>query len=88
MIPMLFSTRHLDSEALDANKQAALEHMLDAWQDAVQEGIDPAVVASAAMFTALSDLIDLYGEEPVAKMVQGLKDRIRRGEFTLNRTTQ
>lgn len=88
MIPMLFSARHLDGEALDANKQAALEHMLDAWQEATQEGIDPTVVASAAMFAALSDLIDLYGEEPVAKMVQGLKDRIRRGEFTLYRTTQ
>jgi hypothetical protein len=88
MIPMLFESPTLDSHELDEKKRMALEHILDAWQDALQVGIEPDVLASAAMFTALSDLIEAYGEEPVAKMTRGLPNRIRLGEFTIDRTVQ
>ncbi len=60
----------------------------DAWEEAVYDGIDPDCVATAAIFAALSDMIATYGEEPVAKMVERLPDRIRIGEFTVARTTQ
>ena len=88
MIPMLFDSPSLDRSDLDERKRVALEYVLDAWQDALHAGVEPEVVASAAMFAALSDLIDFYGEESVAKMTKGLGHRIRLGEFTIERNLQ
>ncbi len=83
------SPLHRDSNAPAADeRQAALRYLLDAWEEAVFDGVDPDNLATAAIFAALSDMVDTYGEEPVAKMTEGLPDRIRLGEFTVNRTTQ
>lgn len=67
-------------------KHAALRYILNAWDEAVQDGIDSDCVAMAAIFAALSDMIETYGEESVAKMAAGLPDRIRVGEFTISRS--
>jgi hypothetical protein len=69
-------------------KQAALRYILDAWQEAVYDGLDPDCVATAAIFAALSDMIATYGEDPVAAMCERLPERVRAGEFTLSRTKQ
>lgn len=70
------------------DKQAALRYILDAWEEAVYDGLDPDCIATAAIFAALSDLIATYGEEPVAVMCERLPERIRAGEFTVGRTKQ
>jgi len=76
------------SEADDALKQAALRYILDAWEEALHDGIEPEMLANAALYAALADLIDVYGENAVAKMTSGLSRRIHHGEFTLRRTPQ
>lgn len=70
----------------DEQRRIALQIFLDAWDDALAEGVDPDVLASTAIFAALSDMVETYGEEAVAEMTNGLKDRVRQGEFTLNQT--
>ncbi|QKP78861.1 hypothetical protein HT051_12930 [Methyloligella sp. GL2] len=72
----------------DTHKEAALGYILDAWEEAIYDGIEPEMMANAALFAALSDLITIYGEDAVAKMAGGLARRINHGEFTLRRTTQ
>jgi predicted YcjX-like family ATPase len=74
--------------AVQEPKQAALRHILDAWEEAAFEGIDSDCIATAAIFAAFSDMIATYGEEPVAKMAERLPERIRHGEFTVVRSTQ
>ncbi|MGI9482683.1 MAG: hypothetical protein ACR2OR_10040 [Hyphomicrobiales bacterium] len=69
-------------------KHAALRYILDAWEEAVYDGVDPDNLATAAIFAALSDMVATYGEEPVAVMADGLAERIRYGEFTVKKTTQ
>jgi predicted YcjX-like family ATPase len=69
-------------------KQAALRYILDAWEEAVYDGLDPDCIATAAIFAALSDMIATYGEEPVAAMCERLPQRIRNGEFTVGGTKQ
>ena len=79
-----------ESEFQDAHaeKQAALGYIMEAWFDARHDGIEPEAIANAALFAALSDLVTIYGEEPVVKFAEGLADRVRQGEFTLDRVTQ
>jgi len=72
----------------EAQKQAALRYILDAWEEALHDGIEPEMLANAALFAALADLIGAYGESAVAKMTTGLSRRIQHGEFTLKRTPQ
>ena len=87
--PPSFKHVHAKPSALGTEpKHAALRYILDAWEEAVYDGIDPDCVATAAIFAALSDMIAAYGEEPVADMAARLPERIRSGEFTIARTTQ
>ena len=79
------SSRNLVNEP---EKRAALRYILDAWEEALHDGIEPEMLANAALFAALTDLIGVYGEEAVAKMTTGLSRRIHHGEFTLKRTAQ
>lgn len=67
----------------DEQKRLALREILEAWDSAVEQGVSPEIVASSAIFSALTDMIDHYGEETVAEMVAEWPDRIRDGEFTL-----
>jgi predicted YcjX-like family ATPase len=76
------------SEPLAEPKYAALRYIMEAWEEAVFDGIDPDCVATAAIFAAMSDLVTTYGEEPVARMAERLPERIRAGEFTINKTKQ
>ncbi len=72
----------------DDQSQAALRYILDAWEDALQDGIEPEMLANASLSAVLTDLIDVYGENAVAKMTSGLTRRIHHGAFTLRRTAQ
>jgi hypothetical protein len=76
------------SLSVDEKKQAALRYIMEAWEEAVYDGIEPELLANAAFFAALSDLVSSYGEEAVAKMTEGLSRRVNNGEFTLYRVTQ
>lgn len=73
-------------ESADAQKARALEFLLEAWEQALQSGVEPEILASAAIFAALTDMVDLYGPEPVALMTADLADRIRAGEFSFDET--
>jgi len=75
-------------EEAQRSRHAALRYILDAWEEAIYDGLDADCVATAAIFAALSDMIASYGEEPVAVMAERLPQRIRNGEFTVARSIQ
>jgi hypothetical protein len=74
----------MPTETDDQDKKGrALELILDAWERALAEGADPEVIASVAIYAALADMVDRYGETAVADFCATLPERARRGEFTL-----
>jgi hypothetical protein len=68
--------------------QKALDCILEAWEEGTESGIAPELLAYAALFTALTDLVAAFGEEPVMSLVNGLVRRVEKGEFTLYRSRQ
>jgi hypothetical protein len=64
----------------------ALNVILEAWEEGTDSGIAPEMMAYAALYTALTDLIASYGEENVGQLVDGLSKRVRKGEFTLKQS--
>lgn len=64
-------------------KGVALALILDAWEKALAEGAEAEVIASVAIYAALADMVDRYGEDAVAEFCASLPERTRRGEFTL-----
>jgi hypothetical protein len=74
--------------AIAEKKRLALAYLTEAWDGAMAEGVDPEILAHAALFTALSDLILTYGEEAVADLTKSLPNRIRAFEFSIERSVQ
>lgn len=66
-----------------AQKRVALDLLLDAWDKALEEGVEPEILATTAIFAALTDMVDTHGAEAVARLMEDLPARIRKGEFTL-----
>lgn len=71
------------SESEDRQKARALELILDAWDKALGQGVEPEVLASVGIYTALVDMVDRFGPEGVAEFCATLPERVRMGEFTL-----
>lgn len=69
--------------SVQEEKQAALGYLTEAWAEARLEGIDGDCLAQASLFTAFAELVGTYGEEAVAKFVEGLPARVKNGEFSL-----
>ena len=69
----------------DDNSVKALNLILDAWDQGTESGVTPEQMAYAALFTALTDLVALYGEQAVLKLARGLEARVEHGEFSLDR---
>ena len=64
-------------------KQAALSYLSEAWAEAKLEGVDGDCLAQASLFTAFAELVHTYGEDAVAKFVEGLPARVKSGEFSV-----
>jgi hypothetical protein len=72
-----------EERAIAEKKRIALAFLTEAWDEALAEGVDSEILAHAALFAALSDLVTTYGEEAVANLTNTLSRRIRAFEFSL-----
>jgi hypothetical protein len=77
------STKDASNEA----RQIALEYLAEAWNTAEDEGVESLALAHASLFAAIATLVKTHGEEATALMVGALPDRIRGGEYNLERQT-
>jgi hypothetical protein len=76
-------TDHRDDGFFAEQRRAALGYVLDAFAEGKLDGLDGDCLAHAALFTAFKELVDTYGEEPVAEFAARLPDRVRTGEFSV-----
>lgn len=72
----------------DDARMKALNFILEAWEEGTESGIAPELMAYAALYTALTDLVASFGEDSVVSLVNGLVPRVQKGEFTVYRSRQ
>lgn len=73
-----------DMATIAEKKRVALAYLSEAWDNAIDDGVDPEIVAHAALFTALCDLVSTYGEDAVAELMETLPRRVHEREFTVD----
>ena len=90
------STKTLFSPAFDngaseqgqVERQIALEYLAEAWNNAEEDGLESAALAHASLFAALATFVRMHGDDATAEMIAQLPDRIRAGEYNLERVLQ
>lgn len=81
----------LELNELSSNEDHTLKALgiiLEAWEEGTDSGVAPELMAYAALYAALTDLVAAFGEDTVAQMAHGLAKRVTAGEFTLYSTRQ
>jgi hypothetical protein len=81
----------MDSLELAKNSSTSLRALgiiLEAWDEGADAGVAPELMAYAALFTGLTDLVGAFGEDAVAALLNRLVVRVESGEFSLNRSIQ
>ncbi|WP_298425988.1 hypothetical protein [Rhodoblastus sp.] len=73
----------IEVPAAEDERRAALAYVTEAFAEAILAGIESESFAHAALFAALQELVETYGEEAVAAFAARLPDRIKAGEFTV-----
>lgn len=69
-------------------RQLALEYLAEAWNYAEDDGVQSASLAHASLFAALATFVKMHGDEATADLIAQLPDRIRSGEYNLDRILQ
>nr|WP_265515589.1 hypothetical protein [Nitratireductor luteus] len=57
-----------------------------AWAEGLWAGIEPEIIAEAAMQTALSELARNGGEDSLVLLLEHMRDRVLKGDFYTDRT--
>ncbi|MAM10480.1 MAG: hypothetical protein CML23_08460, partial [Rhizobiaceae bacterium] len=68
--------------------QVALEYQNEAWADGVADGIEPEIIADAALALAMRETVRMIGEEGAEAMLESLRERMLAGEFSPERILQ
>jgi hypothetical protein len=65
-------------------KRVALGYVSEAWAEARLDGVDGDCMAQSCLFAAFAELVATYGEDAAATFADGLGNRIRNGEFSID----
>ncbi len=74
-----FEAQH---EEARLERQAAYAYVEEAFAEARADGLDGDCLAHAALFAALKELVETYGEDATAAFAEGLADKVRAGAYT------
>ena len=68
---------------VDRQKKLALDLFLQAWDKAMDAGVDSDLLSEVLIYMGVTDLVADRGEDWTAEVFEDLPERIREGEFTL-----
>lgn len=84
----LHTPDELDELIIQEKLQVALELQYDAWAESAADGIEPEIIADAAISTAIRETVRALGEDQAEALIASLRERILAGEFSPERVLQ
>jgi hypothetical protein len=78
---MEHSVTDLDALVREEKRLTAVESHNEAWAEGLSAGIEPEIIAEAALTTALGELLRTGGETAALALIARMRDRVIAGEF-------
>ncbi len=71
----------IDALVREEKRLTAVECHNEAWAEGLTAGIEPEIIAEAALTTAFSELLRSAGETSALAMIERMRERVIAGEF-------
>lgn len=75
------SASELDALVREEKRLTAVESHTEAWADSVCAGIEPEIIAEAALATALSEILRSGGESATLLLIDRMREKVIAGDF-------
>jgi hypothetical protein len=82
------NSENLDALIREEKHRVAVEFIQEAWNSAIQEGIEPHILAESGLFAILTQYHAQVGEAAVVELINSLSDRLESGHFDADRVLQ
>lgn len=69
----------------EEKRLSALESQTETWADGLSAGIEPEILAEAALSTAFQELLRSSSEEAAIALIERMREKILAGEFDPDR---
>lgn len=71
----------IDALVREEKRLTAVESHSEAWAEGLSAGIEPEIIAEAALSTAFEELLRAHGEEAALGLIDRMRERVVAGEF-------
>jgi hypothetical protein len=71
----------IDALIREEKRLTAVESHNEAWAEGLSAGIEPEIIAEAALATALAELVRMAGEGAAVGLLDRMRDKVVTGEF-------
>jgi hypothetical protein len=78
-------TSEIDALVREEKRLTAVESLTEAWADSASAGIEPEIIAEAALATALSEFMRSSDEMSALDLIDRIRERLIEGDFEPNR---
>ena len=75
------SVSDIDALIREEKRLTALESQSEAWAEGISAGIEPEILAEAALATAFAELLRSGGEHAALALLDRMRERVIAGEF-------
>ena len=82
------TNENLDALIREEKHRVAVEFMQEAWNSAIQEGIEPSILAESGVMAILTQFHKNEGEDAVLALIGGLEEKLDCGLFDADRILQ
>ncbi len=78
---MEHSVTDIDALVREEKRLTAVESHNEAWAEGLSAGIEPEIIAEAALATALGEFLRTNGESAALALVERMRERMIAGDF-------
>ena len=71
----------IDAMVREEKRQTAVESHNEAWAEGLSAGIEPEIIAEAALTTAFAELVRTSGEATALSLLDRVREMVEAGEF-------